>query len=70
VAFYETTARLQANQLLHDSQLSLRNGEISYLEWVVLMNEVFDLRQQELEARWALAQTLIDLESLLTSTNE
>ena len=64
VRYYETTALNNANTILTTANLQLDNGAISYIEWVVLVNQGISLRTEHLNAVQHLNQSAIDLELL------
>jgi len=62
--YYEQTGLQQAELIISSSRLSFQNGEISYLEWTVLMNNAVSIQLNYLDAIRQYNQTIIELEYL------
>ncbi len=62
--YYETTGLQQSDLLLKTARLSFENGEISYLEWTVLINNAVNIQLNYMDAVHQYNQTLIELEYL------
>lgn len=62
--YYENTGLQQADLIMKTARLSFENGEISYLEWTVLMNNAVSIELNYMDAVRQYNQTLIELEYL------
>jgi cobalt-zinc-cadmium resistance protein CzcA len=65
VGYYEKTGLTSADTIISAAQLQYTNGEIGYLEWVMLNNQAFGLQNEYLDAVNNLNQSVIELNSLL-----
>ena len=50
VNYFETTALKNADIITRTAQKQLDNGSINYLEWVQLVNQAIDVRNDYIEA--------------------
>jgi heavy metal efflux system protein len=66
VAYYQTTALGNANTITQTANLQFLNGEINYLEWVMLTNNAITIQNQYIEAVRNLNQSIIDINSFIT----
>lgn len=64
VQFYEQTGLQQAGLIFNNANLTFEKGEISYLEWTLLMNNATSIQLSYIEAVRQYNQTLIQLEYL------
>lgn len=64
LAYYEGAGLKQAEQIITSANLSFKNGEISYLEWTMLMNNAVNIRLNYIEAIKQYNLTLIELNYL------
>ena len=62
--YYQNTGLQQAELMIQTAKLSFENGEISYLEWTMLMNNAVSIQLNYLDAVHQYNQTLIELEYL------
>lgn len=62
--YYQNTGIQQAELMIQTAKLSFENGEISYLEWTMLMNNAVNIQLNYLDAVHQYNQTLIELEYL------
>ncbi|MBN8789540.1 MAG: CusA/CzcA family heavy metal efflux RND transporter [Terrimonas sp.] len=62
--YYEKAGLKQAGQIIISANLSFKNGEISYLEWTMLMNNAVNIRLGYIEAIKQYNLTLIELNYL------
>lgn len=62
--YYEKAGLKQADQITLSANLSFKNGEISYLEWTMLMNNAVNIRLNYIEAIKQYNFTLIELNYL------
>lgn len=66
VQYYEQTGLQQAELIFKNAKLAFENGEISYLEWTILMNNAVGIQLNYIEAVSLYNQTVIQLEYLTT----
>lgn len=64
INYYERTGLKQADLIIASAKLSFQNGEISYLEWTMLMNNAVTIQLNYIEALKAFNNTLIELNYL------
>jgi len=64
--YYEQIGLPQAELIFRNARLAFENGEISYLEWTLLMNNAVSIQLNYLETLSMYNQTLIQLEYLST----
>lgn len=64
VKYYEQNGLQQSEQIIHDAGISLRSGNLSYLEWTMLMNNAISIRISYLDAVKQHNELLIELEYL------
>lgn len=62
VLFYEQFALKQSEAIIKTALLSLEQGNISYMEWTLIMNNALQTQLQYLEAIQSLNQTAIELQ--------
>ena len=62
--YYEEAGLKQAEQIISSANLSFKNGEISYLEWTMLMNNAVNIELNYIEAIKQYNNTLIELNYL------
>lgn len=65
VSYYEQSGLKNADTIIATANLQFVNGEINYLEWVMLNNQAFSLRNEYLDAVNNLNQSIIESNSLL-----
>lgn len=61
VHYYEQTGMQQAELIIRNAKLSFENGEISYLEWTMLMNNAVNIQLGYLDAAKQFNHTAITL---------
>lgn len=66
VRYYETTGLPNAEKIISTANIQFRNGEINYLEWVLLINNAINIQSQYIDASRNLSQSIVDLNSLIT----
>lgn len=66
VQYYEQTGLQQAELIVNNAKLAFENGEISYLEWTMLMNNAVGIQLNYIEAVSRYNETLIQLEYFTT----
>lgn len=66
VQYYEQTGLQQSELIYKNAKLSFEKGEISYLEWVILMNNAVTIQLGYLESVSRYNQTVIQIEYLTT----
>lgn len=59
VAYYEKEALKNANEIQKLADLQYSNGEINYMDWVLLMNQVVSIRSSYVEAMYNLNQSIV-----------
>jgi cobalt-zinc-cadmium resistance protein CzcA len=64
VEYYETTALKNASVILQTAQQQFRNGDINYLEWVLLTNQAIAIQSEYSDAVKNLNQSIIEINSL------
>lgn len=64
VEYYETTALKNATVILQTAQLQFKNGDINYLEWVLLTNQAIAIQSEYSDAVKNLNQSIIEINSL------
>lgn len=64
INYYEGMGLKQAEQITDAANLSFKNGEISYLEWTMLMNNAVNIQLNYIEAIKQYNYTLIELNYL------
>jgi cobalt-zinc-cadmium resistance protein CzcA len=52
--YYDEEGRRQSEQLMTNARLSFEKGELSYMEWTLLMNQAMQIRLAGLDARLAI----------------
>jgi cobalt-zinc-cadmium resistance protein CzcA len=64
VEYYETTALKNATVILQTAQQQFKNGDINYLEWVLLTNQAISIQSEYSDAVKNLNQSIIEINSL------
>ena len=64
VDYYEKTALKNANTILQSANLQFKNGDINYLEWVLLTNQATSIQSEYTDAVKNLNQSIIEINSL------
>ncbi|NCI45978.1 CusA/CzcA family heavy metal efflux RND transporter [Sediminibacterium soli] len=62
--YYEQNGLRQAEQIIYNAGQNLRSGNLSYLEWTLLMNNAISIRINYLDAIKKYNESLIELEYL------
>lgn len=65
LAYYETSALKQARVLTENAQLQFENGNINYIEWMMLVNQSISIQSEYLSALDEWNNTIIELKSFL-----
>ena len=66
VNYYETTALKNAQLIFETANKQFVNGEINYLEWVMLTNQAINIQSNYLDAVKNLNETIIQINYLIT----
>jgi heavy metal efflux system protein len=66
VTYYETTALKNATLIFETANKQFSNGEIDYLDWVMLTNQAIDVQSSYLDAVKNLNETIIQINYLTT----
>jgi heavy metal efflux system protein len=66
VQYYEQTGLQQAELIFNNAKFAFENGEISYLDWTLLMNNAVGIQLNYLDAIRMYNQSVIQLEYLTT----
>ena len=64
VSYFEDTALKNAEIILSTANKQFSNGEINYLEWVLLINQSVSIQSDYVDAVRNLNQSIIQLNSL------
>jgi heavy metal efflux system protein len=64
IEHYRTTGIVQSDQIIRQSMMAFRAGDISYMEWINLMNQAVGIRMTYLDALLALRVASAELEYL------
>ena len=64
VDYYEKTALKNANTILQTTNQQFKNGDINYLEWVLLTNQATSIQSDYTDAVKNLNQSVIEINSL------
>ena len=64
VNYFETTALKNSKTIFDTSDKQIQNGEINYLEWVMLTNQAISIQSNYLDAIKNLNETIIQLDYL------
>ncbi|WP_439883462.1 CusA/CzcA family heavy metal efflux RND transporter [Pontibacter sp. MBLB2868] len=64
VNYYEQTALPNADSILETAELQFRNGEIDYLEWVLLTGQAISLKTEYIEAVRNYNQSILEITTL------
>lgn len=67
IIYYESSALQQAETIARTATIQFTNGEINYLDWVVLTNNAIAIQSQYLDAIRNFNQSVIELNSLTTN---
>ncbi|HSF46063.1 MAG TPA: TolC family protein, partial [Chitinophagaceae bacterium] len=61
---YRKAGLVQSDQIIRQSLLAFKGGDISYMEWINLMNQAVGLRMQYMDARLSLKLASAELDYL------
>jgi cobalt-zinc-cadmium resistance protein CzcA len=61
VKYYKETGLLQADQIIKNAEKSFQAGDLSYMEWTLLMNQAIQIKLSYLDAKQALRKTMAEL---------
>ncbi|MGE0569167.1 MAG: efflux RND transporter permease subunit, partial [Bacteroidia bacterium] len=64
VKYYESTALKNSETILNTANKQINNGEINYLDWVLLINQSISIQSEYLDQVKNLNQSIIQLNSL------
>lgn len=66
INYYETVALKNAGTIIQTANLQFKNGEINYLDWVLLTNNAITIQSQYVEAVRNINQSIIEINSFIT----
>lgn len=66
INYYESVALKNADTIIQTANLQFKNGEINYLEWVLLTNTAITIQSQSIEAVRNLNQSVVEINSFIT----
>ena len=66
VNYFETVALKNADIIIQTADIQFKNGEINYLDWVILTNNAVGIQSQYIDAVRNLNQSIIELNSFIT----
>ncbi|HUQ66583.1 MAG TPA: CusA/CzcA family heavy metal efflux RND transporter, partial [Flavitalea sp.] len=66
VAYYESTGLKNAETIISTANIQFRNGEINYLEWVLLVNNAIAIQSQYIDAAKNLTESVIEITSFIS----
>jgi cobalt-zinc-cadmium resistance protein CzcA len=61
IAYHRQTGLAQAETIIQTAARSLSAGEISYIDWTVLMNQAIQIRSSYLDALQSMRKTITDI---------
>jgi cobalt-zinc-cadmium resistance protein CzcA len=61
LSYYESTGMQYANEILNTAQLAFKNGEIGYIEYITLLSQSIDIKNNCLSALTNYNQAIIQL---------
>jgi heavy metal efflux system protein len=61
IAYFQETGLSQAETIINTASRSLTAGDISYIEWTVLMNQAVQIRSSYLDALQSIRKTVTDI---------
>lgn len=64
VSYYQTTGLKNADTILKTAQLQFVNGEINYLDFVMLVNQAISVQNNYADAVWALNESIVKINYL------
>lgn len=64
VTYYQTTGLKNADTILKTAQLQFVNGEINYLDFVMLVNQAINVQNNYVDAVWALNESIVKINYL------
>ncbi|KGO90783.1 CusA/CzcA family heavy metal efflux RND transporter [Flavobacterium suncheonense] len=64
VTYYQTTGLKNADTILKIAQLQFVNGEINYLDFVLLVNQAISVQNNYADAVWALNESIVKINYL------
>lgn len=64
VTYYQTTGLKNADTILKTAQLQFVNGEINYLDFVMLVNQAISVQNNYADAVWALNESIVKINYL------
>ena len=67
VLYYENTALKNSDSITKGADLQFSSGEINYLEWMMLTNQIIALQSNYLQAVHQLNESVIQLHYLTNS---
>jgi cobalt-zinc-cadmium resistance protein CzcA len=65
IEYFETYALINADNIIKTANLQFKNGEINYIDWVLLINNALNIQSQYLESIKKYNESIIELEFLL-----
>ena len=64
VSYFEGTALKNSDLILTTANKQFSNGEINYLEWVLLVNQAITIQSDAIDAVRSLNESIIHINSL------
>jgi heavy metal efflux system protein len=61
INYYETIALINSNTIINTANKQFLNGDINYLEWVLLMNQAIGIQNEYIDAVKNLNQVIIEI---------
>ncbi len=65
IEYFENTALKNADKIIQTANLQFKNGEINYIDWVLLINNALTIQSQYIESIKKYNDSVIELEFLL-----
>jgi len=70
VNYYNRTALPNADTIIYTANLQFANGDISYLDWVILTNQAITIQNDYLDAVQALNESIISVNYYVSNSNQ
>lgn len=67
ITYYEESALKNADKIITTANLQFKNGEINYIEWVLLINNAINIQSQYLDNVKKYNQSVIELELIMNN---
>ena len=66
VNYYETVGLKNADTIIQTANIQFKNGEINYLDWVLLINSAISIQSRYIDAVKNLNQSVIEFNSFIS----